>query len=120
MSANKSLDSSLRSAMRLQVCQQACHEPSPDRLSERAMASLRWCHVSLPEKWRMVMRLMFWSAGGRHGEAYYVPSKDFISLPAFAAFKNADSLGLAEFERDLVATITRIRNSERLNGCGLR
>ena len=25
------------------------------------------------------------------GEAYYVPSKDFISLPAFAAFKNADS-----------------------------
>jgi antirestriction protein ArdC len=26
-----------------------------------------------------------------HGEAYYVPSKDFISLPAFAAFKNADS-----------------------------
>jgi len=67
-----------------------------------------------------VTRLMFWSAGGRHGEAYYVPSKDFISLPAFAAFKNADSLGLAEFERDLVATITRIRNSERLNGCGLR
>jgi hypothetical protein len=27
--------------------QQACHEPSPDRLSERAMASLRWCQVSL-------------------------------------------------------------------------
>ena len=26
-----------------------------------------------------------------NGEAYYVPSKDFISLPAFAAFKNADS-----------------------------
>jgi antirestriction protein ArdC len=26
-----------------------------------------------------------------HGEAYYVPSKDFISLPSFAAFKNADS-----------------------------
>src|SRR5262249_10750170 len=47
MSAKKSLDSSLRSAMRLQVCQQACHELSPDRLSEPAMASLRWCHVSL-------------------------------------------------------------------------
>jgi antirestriction protein ArdC len=26
-----------------------------------------------------------------HGEAYYVPSKDFISLPAFASFKNADN-----------------------------
>jgi antirestriction protein ArdC len=26
-----------------------------------------------------------------HGEAYYVPSKDFISMPAFAAFKNADN-----------------------------
>jgi antirestriction protein ArdC len=26
-----------------------------------------------------------------NGEAYYVPSKDFISLPAFGAFKNADS-----------------------------
>jgi antirestriction protein ArdC len=26
-----------------------------------------------------------------HGEAYYIPSKDFISLPSFAAFKNADS-----------------------------
>jgi antirestriction protein ArdC len=26
-----------------------------------------------------------------HGEAYYVPSKDFISLPSFAAFKSADS-----------------------------
>jgi antirestriction protein ArdC len=26
-----------------------------------------------------------------HGEAYYVLSKDFISLPCFAAFKNADS-----------------------------
>lgn len=26
-----------------------------------------------------------------HGEAYYVPSQDFISLPAFAAFKNADN-----------------------------
>jgi antirestriction protein ArdC len=25
-----------------------------------------------------------------HGEAFYVPSKDFISLPAFAAFKGAD------------------------------
>ena len=25
------------------------------------------------------------------GEAYYVPSKDFISLPAFNAFKSADS-----------------------------
>ena len=25
-----------------------------------------------------------------HGEAYYVPSKDFISMPAFAAFKSAD------------------------------
>jgi antirestriction protein ArdC len=24
------------------------------------------------------------------GEAYYVPSKDFISMPAFAAFKGAD------------------------------
>jgi len=47
MSAKKSLGSSLRSAMRRQVCQQACHEPSPNRLSERAMASLRWCHVSL-------------------------------------------------------------------------
>jgi antirestriction protein ArdC len=26
-----------------------------------------------------------------NGEAYYVPSKDFISLPAFGAFKSADS-----------------------------
>ena len=26
----------------------------------------------------------------RHGEAYYVPSHDFISMPAFAAFKGAD------------------------------
>jgi antirestriction protein ArdC len=26
-----------------------------------------------------------------HGEAYYVPSKDFISMPAFAAFKGADN-----------------------------
>jgi antirestriction protein ArdC len=25
-----------------------------------------------------------------HGEAYYVPSKDFISMPAFAGFKGAD------------------------------
>ncbi|WP_439923335.1 ArdC family protein [Nitrobacter sp. JJSN] len=25
-----------------------------------------------------------------HGEAYYVPSRDFISLPAFAGFKSAD------------------------------
>ena len=26
----------------------------------------------------------------RHGEAYYVPSHDFISMPAFGAFKGAD------------------------------
>jgi antirestriction protein ArdC len=26
-----------------------------------------------------------------NGEAYYIPSKDFISLPAFAAFRNADN-----------------------------
>ena len=25
-----------------------------------------------------------------HGEAYYVPSQDFISMPAFAGFKGAD------------------------------
>src|SRR5437868_3949264 len=25
-----------------------------------------------------------------HGEAYYVPSRDFISMPAFAAFRGAD------------------------------
>ena len=25
-----------------------------------------------------------------HGEAYYVPSRDFISMPAFEAFKSAD------------------------------
>lgn len=25
-----------------------------------------------------------------HGEAYYAPSKDFVSMPAFAAFKGAD------------------------------
>ena len=25
-----------------------------------------------------------------HGEAYYIPSQDFISMPAFAAFKGAD------------------------------
>jgi antirestriction protein ArdC len=25
-----------------------------------------------------------------HGEAYYVPSRDFISMPAFGAFKGAD------------------------------
>jgi len=25
-----------------------------------------------------------------HGEAYYVPSQDFVSMPAFAAFKGAD------------------------------
>ena len=25
-----------------------------------------------------------------HGEAYYVPSRDFISMPAFQAFKGAD------------------------------
>jgi antirestriction protein ArdC len=25
-----------------------------------------------------------------HGEAYYVPSRDFISIPAFEAFKGAD------------------------------
>jgi antirestriction protein ArdC len=25
-----------------------------------------------------------------HGEAYYVPSPDFISMPAFEAFKDAD------------------------------
>jgi antirestriction protein ArdC len=25
-----------------------------------------------------------------HGEAYYAPSRDFISMPAFAAFKGAD------------------------------
>jgi antirestriction protein ArdC len=25
-----------------------------------------------------------------HGEAYYVPSRDFISMPAFAAFNGAD------------------------------
>src|SRR6516164_2147552 len=25
-----------------------------------------------------------------HGEAYYVPSRDFISMPAFEAFKGAD------------------------------
>jgi antirestriction protein ArdC len=32
-----------------------------------------------------------------HGEAFYVPSKDFISLPAFAAFKNADSFYATAF-----------------------
>ena len=25
-----------------------------------------------------------------HGEAYYVPSRDFISMPAFTGFKGAD------------------------------
>jgi antirestriction protein ArdC len=25
-----------------------------------------------------------------HGEAFYVPSRDFISMPAFEAFKGAD------------------------------
>jgi antirestriction protein ArdC len=25
-----------------------------------------------------------------HGEAYYVPSQDFISMPAFGGFKSAD------------------------------
>jgi antirestriction protein ArdC len=30
--------------------------------------------------------------GEGHGEAYYVPSRDFISMPAFAAFKGADHL----------------------------
>jgi antirestriction protein ArdC len=28
--------------------------------------------------------------GEGHGEAYYVPSRDFISMPAFAGFKGAD------------------------------
>jgi antirestriction protein ArdC len=27
---------------------------------------------------------------GGHGEAYYVPSRDFISMPAFEGFKGAD------------------------------
>lgn len=32
-----------------------------------------------------------------HGEAYYVPSKDFISMPTFGAFKNADSFYATAF-----------------------
>jgi antirestriction protein ArdC len=32
-----------------------------------------------------------------HGEAYYIPSQDFISLPAFAAFKNADTFYATTF-----------------------
>jgi antirestriction protein ArdC len=30
------------------------------------------------------------------GEAFYVPSRDFISMPAFDAFKGADLLALAD------------------------
>jgi antirestriction protein ArdC len=32
-----------------------------------------------------------------NGEAYYVPSKDFISMPSFAAFKSADSFYATTF-----------------------
>jgi antirestriction protein ArdC len=32
-----------------------------------------------------------------HGEAYFVPSKDFISMPAFANFKNADTFYSTSF-----------------------
>ena len=30
------------------------------------------------------------TSGKGHGEAFYVPSRDFISMPAFAGFKGAD------------------------------
>jgi antirestriction protein ArdC len=32
-----------------------------------------------------------------HGEAYYIPSRDFISMPAFRAFKSAASFYATEF-----------------------
>ena len=32
-----------------------------------------------------------------HGEAYYVPSQDFISMPAFGAFKSADQFYCTAF-----------------------
>jgi antirestriction protein ArdC len=33
-----------------------------------------------------------------HGEAYYVPSRDFISMPAFAGFKSADHFYNVSFQ----------------------
>jgi antirestriction protein ArdC len=53
-----------------------------------------------------------------HGEAHYVPSKDFISLPAFAAFKNADSFyGVAFHELGhWTGAKSRLDRSEGMKG----
>jgi antirestriction protein ArdC len=48
---------------------------NPDRRDELADAFLRATGADIREG---------------HGEAYYVPSRDFISMPAFAGFKGAD------------------------------
>jgi antirestriction protein ArdC len=48
---------------------------NPDARDELADDFLRSTHADIREG---------------HGEAYYVPSHDFISMPAFAAFKGAD------------------------------
>jgi antirestriction protein ArdC len=48
---------------------------NPDTPHELADASLRSTGADIREG---------------HGEAYYVPSRDFISMPAFGAFKGAD------------------------------
>jgi antirestriction protein ArdC len=34
-----------------------------------------------------------------HGEAYYVPSRDFISMPAFFGFRGADPFYNVAFQR---------------------
>jgi antirestriction protein ArdC len=53
-----------------------------------------------------------------HGEAYYVPSKDFISLPSFGAFKNADtSYGVAFHELGhWTGAKSRLDRSEGMKG----
>ena len=71
-----------------------------------------------------------------HGEAYYVPSRDFISMPAFAGFKGADHFyNVAfhelthwsgyqsrldrEFEEPVRLTQLRGRGTDRRTGRGL-
>jgi len=49
-----------------------------------------------------------------HGEAYYVPSRDFISLPAFEAFKGADQFYSVAFHELTHWTAHRSRLSRDL------
>jgi len=53
-----------------------------------------------------------------NGEAYYVPSQDFISLPAFATFKNADNFYSTTFHElgHWTGHASRLDRSEGMRG----